>query len=158
MVSVETPLSFNVSHTTKKTERCRLGSSNGVPLNRDCYTVEIRGGLSSKLFASTLGRAMLEAMPWTLGATISLSVLLCSPLPPAIIGEVSQALHLCSSSLCFFLIKCKVLSISGSSSYRNGLRIKGESSYEHNHQHYQCNQKEKEIKVKHLVNFVGLAQ
>ena len=30
---VETPLSFNVLHTSKSAERCRLGSSSEVPPN-----------------------------------------------------------------------------------------------------------------------------
>jgi len=30
MALVETLLSFNVSHTSKKTERCKFGSSKGV--------------------------------------------------------------------------------------------------------------------------------
>ena len=56
---VETSLSFNVSHTSKKTERCKFESSNGVPPNWDCCTIEIRASLSLKLLASMLGRAML---------------------------------------------------------------------------------------------------
>jgi len=85
---------------------------------------EISAGLSSKLFAFTLRRAMLEAMPWTPGVTKSLRILLYSPPHTAIIGEVSRALRICSSGLCFFLLKQKVLSILGSGLYRNGLRIK----------------------------------
>ena len=158
MALVETPLSFNVSHTSKKTNSCELRSSNGVPPNWNCYTMEIRVGLSSKLFASILGRAMLELMPGTPRVTKSRSVLFCTPPPPSIIGEVSQALHLCSSSLCFFLLKQKVLSISRLGLYRKGLRIKEENSYKHKHQHYQCNQNEKKNKVKHLVNFIRLTQ
>ena len=46
---VKTPLSFNVSHTSKNAERCKLGSSSRVPPNRDCCTMEIRDGMSSKL-------------------------------------------------------------------------------------------------------------
>jgi len=42
MASVETLLSFNALHTSKKAERCKFGSSNGVPLNWDCYTIDIR--------------------------------------------------------------------------------------------------------------------
>jgi len=33
MASMETPLSFNVSHTSKKTERCKFRSSKRVPPN-----------------------------------------------------------------------------------------------------------------------------
>ena len=55
ITSVETPLSFNVSHTSKNTERCKLGSSSGVPLNWDHCTMEIRADLCSKLWASMLG-------------------------------------------------------------------------------------------------------
>jgi len=68
---VETPLSFNVSHTSKNTERCKLGSSSGIPPNWDCCNMEIRAALSSKLCASTLSRAILDAMPWTPGVTKS---------------------------------------------------------------------------------------
>jgi len=55
MASVDTPLSFNLSHTSKKTERRKFGSSNGVPPNWDCCNIDIRAGLSSKLFASMVG-------------------------------------------------------------------------------------------------------
>lgn len=52
IASVETSFSFNVSHTSKNAEGCRFGSSKGVPPNRDCYTLEMSAGLSSKLWAS----------------------------------------------------------------------------------------------------------
>jgi len=55
IASLETPLSFNVSHTSKKTERCRFGSFKGVSSNWDCCTIEMSAGLSSKLLASTAG-------------------------------------------------------------------------------------------------------
>jgi len=67
--------------------------------------MEIKAGLSSKLFASALGRAMLEAMPLTPTVTKSLSVLLCSPAPSTVIGKVLLALRLFSSSLYFLLLK-----------------------------------------------------
>jgi len=124
MPSVKTLLSFNVSHTSKKTKRCKLGS-NRVPPNWNYCAMEIRDGLSSKLFACTLGWVMLEAMPWAPGVTKSLSVLHCSPPPTAIIGDVPLALRLCSLSICFFLLKQKVLWISRFGLYRNGLSIKG---------------------------------
>jgi len=76
MASVESPLSFNVSHTSKETERCRFGSSKEVPPNWDCCTVGISAGLSLKLLASIVGRAMLEAIPWTPGVIKSRGVLL----------------------------------------------------------------------------------
>jgi len=75
MASVETPLSFNVSHTSKKTKACKFGSSNEVPPNWDYCTNDIRAGLRPKLFASMVGRAMLEEMPWTPGVTKFQSVL-----------------------------------------------------------------------------------
>jgi len=65
IASIETPLSFNVSHTSKNIERCKLGSSNGVSLNWDCCTMEIRANLSLKLWAFTFGPAILEAMSST---------------------------------------------------------------------------------------------
>jgi len=65
ITSLETPLSFNVLHTSKNTERCKLGSSKGFLPNWDCWTMEIRANMSSKLCGSTFGQAMLEAMPWT---------------------------------------------------------------------------------------------
>ena len=105
MASVETPLSFNVSHTSKKTERCKFGSSKGVPPNSDCCTMEMRVGLGSKLLSSMLGRAILEAMTWTPGVAKSLSDLLWLPHPPAIFAAVLLASHLCSSSFWFFLHK-----------------------------------------------------
>ena len=144
--------------TPLKRPRC---VSSGIPIGAllwDYCTMEIRAGLSSKLFASMLERVMLEAMPWTPRAMKSRNVLLCSPLPPAMVGEVSRVLHLCFSTIYFLLLKQKVLSISWLSSYWKKLHIKEENSYMHNHQHYQCNQKEKENKVKHLVNFVRLTQ
>jgi len=143
MALVETLLSFNVSHTSKKTEMCKFGYSRGVPPNWDCCTMEMRADLSSQLFASTLGRAMLEAIPWTPGITKSLSILLWSPPPPAIFVEVLLTSCLCSSIVCFFLLKRKVLSISRLGSYRNGLCINGEDSCKHYHQHYQRNQARK---------------
>jgi len=63
IVSLETPLSFNVSHTSRKIERCRFRSSKGVLPNWDCCTIEISVGLSLKLLASTAMQAMLEAIP-----------------------------------------------------------------------------------------------
>jgi len=33
IASMETPLSFNMSHTSKKTERCKFEASKGVPSN-----------------------------------------------------------------------------------------------------------------------------
>ena len=162
MASVETPLSFNVSHTSKNTERCKFGSSKGVPPNWDCCTMEMRASLSAKLFALMFRRAMLEAMPWTPGETKSLSVLLWSSPLLAIFIKVLLASHVCSSSSYFFLFKQKVLSILESGSYRNGLRINGKYFCKHNHQHCQSNQtinkKEKKKKIKHWVNIVRLTQ
>ena len=140
MALVETPLSFNVSHTSKKNKRCKFGSSKGVPPNWDCCPMKMRAGLSSKLFALTLGRAMLEEIPWTLGVTKFIRVLLWWPPPPTIFVEVLLASRLCSSICCLFLLKPKVLSISGSGSYRNGLHLNGEDSCKHYHQDYQRNQ------------------
>jgi len=90
IASVKTLLSFNMSHTSKNTERCKLGSSSGVPLNWDCYTTKIRDNLSSKLWASTLGQAILEAMPWTLGVTTSRSILLSLSPPSAIVEDALE--------------------------------------------------------------------
>jgi len=138
--SVQTPLTFDVSHTSKKTERCRFRSSKGVPPNWDCCTMKMRAGLSLKLFASILGRVMLEVIPWIPEVTKSLSILLWLRHPAAIFVEVLLASRLCSSIFWSFLRKRKVLSISRSGSYRNGLRINGKDSYKHYHQYYQHNQ------------------
>jgi len=143
MALMETPLSFNVSHTSKKIKRCRFGSSKGVSLNWDCRTMEMSADLSSKLLALTLGRAMLEAIPWTPRVMKSRSVLLWSSPPPAMFVGFLLTSCLCSSLFCFFLLKWKVLLISGSGSYRNGLRISREDSCKHYHQQYQRNQTEK---------------
>jgi len=51
MASMEAPLGFNVSHTSKNIERCRFRCSKGVPPNWDCYTMEMSFGLSLKLLA-----------------------------------------------------------------------------------------------------------
>jgi len=91
MTSVETPLGFNVSHTSKKTERCKFGSSNRMPPNWDCCTIDIRASLSSKLFASVVGRAMLKETPLTPGVTKSRSVRLWSPLTPTIDEKTTSA-------------------------------------------------------------------
>ena len=136
MASAETPLSFDVLHTCEKTKRCRFGSSKGIPLNWDCYTMEMSAGLSSKLLALILGRAMLEVIPWTPGVTKSRSVLLWSPSPLAMFVRFLLASHLCFLILCFFLLKWKVLSISGSSSYKIGLCINWKNLCKHYHQHY----------------------
>ena len=140
MASVETPLSFNVLHNSKKTEKCKFRFSEGVPPNWDCCTIEMKADLNSKLFASTLGWAMLQTIPWTLEVTKSLSILLWSPPPPAIFVEVLLVSRLCSSIFCFFLLKRKLLLITGSGSYRNELRINGEDNCKYNHKYYQCNQ------------------
>jgi len=60
---VETLLNFNVSQTSEKIERCKFESSNGVPPSSDCCTIDLRVGLSSKLFPSMVGRVMLEEIP-----------------------------------------------------------------------------------------------
>ena len=59
ITSVEAPLFFNVSHTSRKTERCTLGSFIGEPPNWDFCTMETSVGLSSKLFVTTGGTVML---------------------------------------------------------------------------------------------------
>jgi len=82
IASVETPLSFSTSHTSKNTERCRLGSPSEVPLNWYCCTIEIRADLSSKLWAPTLAQVILEEMPCTPRLTKSRGVLLWSSPPP----------------------------------------------------------------------------
>jgi len=63
IASVEAPLIFNVSHTSRKTRRCKLGSSINVPPNCDGCTMEMSAGLSSKFLA-------------TIGDTVMLGVLL----------------------------------------------------------------------------------
>ena len=80
MESVETLFSFNLFHTSKKTQRWRLGSSFGAPPNCNCWTMEMSTGLSSKLWDSTVGRAILEVMPLTPGVTKFRNVLLWSSL------------------------------------------------------------------------------
>jgi len=112
MASMETPLSFNMSHTSKKSERCRFGSSKGVLLKCDCYTMEMSASLSSKLLASTVGQAMLEVIPSNPRVTKSLSVLWSPPLPTMFVG-FRLASRLYSSIVSLFLLKQKVLSISG---------------------------------------------
>jgi len=114
ITSVETPLSFNMSPTSKKTERCKFGSSNGLPPNWDYCNIDIRAGLSSKLFASMASPAMLEEMPWTPKAMKPQSVLLWPPPILAINEETAWAFSLCFSILNFFLLEQKVLSIFGS--------------------------------------------
>ena len=55
ITSVDAPLIFSVSQTSKNTERCRLGSSIGEPPNWDCWTIEISAGLSLKLLGELAG-------------------------------------------------------------------------------------------------------
>jgi len=119
IASLKTLFNFSASYTSKKTERCRFRSSKGVLPNWDYCTMEIGVGLSSKLLPSTAGRAMLKAIPWTPGVTKSWRVLLTSPAMP----EFLLVSRLCSLILCFFLLKRKVLSISGLGSYKIKLRI-----------------------------------
>jgi len=150
---------FNVSQTSKKIERWRLGSSISEPPNCDCWTIDIRDGLHSKLLTSTVGLAMLEDILWTPGVMKSQSVLLWLSPPPAIFTDSSLVLRLLWS-LCFFLLRWKVRSISGSGSYANGLRIKGKIALQTHSQHYQSNKKWKRIKSrqKHLVTFTRITQ
>ena len=133
IASVETPLSFNVSQTSQKTERCRFRSSKGVPPNWDCCTIEMSAGLSSKLLVSRVGQAMLEVIPWTLGVTKSRSVFLCSPHSPTMFVGFLLVSRLCCSIICFFLVKWRVLSISRSGLYKIGLHINRKNSYKHDH-------------------------
>jgi len=107
-----------VSYTFEKTERYKFESSNGVPSSLDCCTIDIRAGLSSKLFNSKVSWAMLEEMPC--------SVLLWSPPIPEIKEETTLALSLCSSIFNFFLLEQKVLSIFGSNSNEKDFPYKGE--------------------------------
>jgi len=79
MELIETPLCFNLSHTSKKAKRHTFGSSNGVPLNWDCDTIDISATLSSKFFASTLGQVMLVQVPLTPRVTKSHSALFWMP-------------------------------------------------------------------------------
>jgi len=139
ITSMETPLSFNISHTSKKTERCRFGSSKGIPPNWDCCTIEMSADVSLKLLASIVGRTMLEAIPWTPIGTKSRSILLWSPPSLAMLVGFLLASRPCSLILCFVLLKQKVLSISQSGSYKIGLRMNRKNSCKHYHQHYQCN-------------------
>ena len=143
IASVETPSSFNVSHTSKRAKKCRFDPSKGVPPNWDCCTIEMSVSLSLKLLASIVGRAMLEAIPWTPGVIKPQSVLLWSSPHPSMFEVFLLASHLCSSILCFFLLKQKVLSISGSGSYKIGLRINRKNFCKHYHQHYQRNKTRK---------------
>jgi len=48
---VEALLIFNVSHISRKTERCKLASPIGVSPNCDCCTIYMSVGLNSKLLA-----------------------------------------------------------------------------------------------------------
>jgi len=114
---MESMFNFNVSHTSKKIKRWRLGSSIGDPPNSVYWTIETSADYNSKLFTANVGLAMLEVIPWTFGVMKSRSVLLSGfLLGGSISGEVSQALRLCLSTLWFFLFWWKVLSISGSRS------------------------------------------
>jgi len=134
------PVQFHVSHTSRKIERWRLGSSIGEPLNWDYWTIDMSASLNSRLFTSTVGRSMLDEMPWTPGVMKFQSVLLWPPALGSIFGDSSRALRL-FSSLYFFVLIRKVCSISGSSSYANGLHIKGKITLQAQHQHYQSNQR-----------------
>ena len=58
IASVEVSLILNVSNTSIKTERCKLGSSISLPPNWDYCTIEMSVDLSSKLFATTGGMVM----------------------------------------------------------------------------------------------------
>jgi len=91
--------SASMCHMSLRRSRCvSSGLIKGCLQNGVCCTTEMRAGLSSKLFAPTLGQAMLEVMPWTLVLSKSPSILLWSPPAPAIFSEVLLALHLYSSS------------------------------------------------------------
>jgi len=122
IASLETSFNFSASHTSKKTERCKFGSSKGVPPNWECCIMEISAGLSSKLLASTAGRVMLEAIPWTLVVMKSQRVLLS--LPDMLEFLLASCLY--SSILYFFLLKRKVLSISRSGLHKIRLCINKE--------------------------------
>ena len=136
---VKTSFNFNVSHTSKKIERWRLGSSIGEPPNWDYWTIDMSAGLHSKLFTSTFSRAILDEMPWTPGVMKSQSVL-WAPAPGSIFRDSSWTLRF-FSGLCFFLLVRKVHWISRSGSCANGLRMKGKIGLQAQNQHYQCNQK-----------------
>ena len=123
IASVDTPFNFNVSQTSKKIDKWRLGSSNGEPPNCDCWTMDMSADLNSKLLTSTVGRAILDEIPWTPGVMKSRSVLLWPPAPASIFGDSSWALRL-FSSLYFLLLIWKVFSISGSGLYANRFHIK----------------------------------
>jgi len=60
MASVEAPLIFRVSDTSKNTKRCKFGSSIGEPPNWDFRTMQMSAGFSSKLLATTGGIVMLR--------------------------------------------------------------------------------------------------
>ena len=64
------------------------------------------------------------------------------------------------SSLCFFLLRWKVRSISRSGSYANGLRTKGKIALQTHSRHYQSNKNWKGIKrkQKHLVTFTRITR
>ena len=132
IASMETPLGLAYQ---KRTERSRFVSSKGVSPNWDYCTVNMSAGLSSKLLASTVGRAMLEAIPWTIRVTKSQRIFLWSPPPPAMFVRFLLSLHICSWTLCFSLRRRKVLSILGWGSYKIGLRINQNNSCKHYHEH-----------------------
>jgi len=75
IASVETPFNFNVSHTSKKITRWRLGSSINDPPNCVCWTMETSADLNSKLFSSIVGLAMRNALNFE-----SYEIPECSPL------------------------------------------------------------------------------
>ena len=129
-----------MSHTSKKIERCKLGSFIGEPPNWDHWTIEMSASINSKLFTSTISLTILDEMSWTPEVMKSQSVLLWPLAHASIFGDSSRALHH-FSSLCFFLLMQKVLSIFRSGSYTNGLRIKVKIFLEAQNQHYQSNQK-----------------
>ena len=159
MASEETLFIFKVLHTFKKIKRWKLGSSISKPPNWDCLTMETSAILNSKFLVLTTNLAMLDEMPWMPRVNKSHSVLLWSFPPSAIIGEALRALCLCFSSLCLFCLKWRVLSISGSDSYGNGLRIKREKSpASSNTNTTNAIKRGKKSKKKCLVTFVSLTR
>jgi hypothetical protein len=75
MASSVTPLTLRVLQISRKTDRCKFGSSFGKPLNGYCWTIFIRAGLSSKLFAPTAGATMLVLIDVAFGTTKSFNSL-----------------------------------------------------------------------------------
>ena len=81
MALMETPLSFNVSHTSKNTKKCKLESSNGVP-PIGIITHGNKSHLQLKVACFYIWSSNGREMLWTYGVTKSLTSFFCHLLLP----------------------------------------------------------------------------